>query len=254
MRFIISLCMCFFLTVALNAQTQVIAHRGYHAKEGSSKNSLSALKNAQELAVFGSECDINETKDGVLVVVHGPNHGNVKNVQQTDFNTLRTQSLDNGEVLPTLNEYLEQAAKNTATKLIIEIKDHATPQRETQVVKKVLKAVRKYKLEKDVEYIAFRQHVCDELIKYGPKGIKVAYLSGNLTPLYCKSLGYSGIDYNIGVIRKNPDWIKQCKELGLTVNVWTVNDTEGLKWCIEQGVDFITTDNPVETISLIQGK
>lgn len=241
------------VTSLLHAQTEVIAHRGFHAKGNSTDNSLSALKNAQELGVYGSECDINETEDGVLVVVHGPRHGHL-NVQKTDFATLRAKALKNGEILPTLDEYLELAFQNRQTKLIIEIKSHDTPQRETRVVKKVLKAVKKFKLQKVVEYIAFRQHVCDELVKYGPKGIKVAYLSGNLTPIYCKELGYSGIDYNYSVLKKNPEWIQECKELGLTVNIWTVNDTKKLQWCIDQEVDYITTDNPLEAIKLIQQK
>lgn len=235
------------------AQTQVIAHRGFHATKNSVRNSLSALQHAQDYGVFGSECDINETADGVLVVVHGPRHGQ-HIVQATDFQTLRAQKLENGETLPTLDEYLEQASRNTATKLIIEIKDHNTPQRETEVVKKVLKAVKKHKLQNDVEYIAFRQHVCDELVAKGPKGIKVAYLNGNLTPEYCKGLGYTGIDYHIGVMKKHPEWIKACHQLGLTVNVWTVNDTENLQWCVDQGVDYITTDNPEEAVRIITKK
>jgi len=241
---------CLFAATLL-AQTQVIAHRGYHAKEGSSRNSLSALKNAQDLGVFGSECDINMTKDGVPVVVHGLGHRSIPNVQEVDLATLRAELLDNGETLPTLDEYLELTAQNTATKLIIEIKDHATPQLETELVEKVLKAVKKHKLQNDVEYIAFRQHVCNELVKKGPKGIKVAYLNGDLTPRYCKGQGYTGIDYNYGVMKKHPEWIKQAHDLGLIVNVWTVNDTEGLQWCIDQGVDYITTDNPVEANRLL---
>ena len=111
--------------------------------------------------------------------------------------------------------------------------------------------VKKHKLVNDVEYIAFRQHVCDELVKYGPMGIKVAYLNGTLTPEYCKDLGYAGIDYNIGVMQKNPEWIKQSQALGLTVNVWTVHDTERIQWCIDQKVDYITTDNPEEVKRLL---
>lgn len=245
MKKFLTLALCLVASTAVFAQTQVIAHRGFHATQNSVRNSLSALKHAQDLGAYGSECDINETKDGVLIVVHGPMHGEYR-VQETDFATLRAKALENGEVLPTLDEYLEQAAKNTRTKLIIEIKDHNTPSRETRVVKNILAAVKKYKLVDDVEYIAFRQHVCDELLKYGPKGIKVAYLNGTLTPEYCKGLGYTGIDYNISVMQKNPQWIKQCKDLGLTVNVWTVNDPEQIKWCIDQKVDYITTDNPLE--------
>lgn len=245
MKKFLTLALCLVASTAVFAQTQVIAHRGFHATQNSVRNSLSALKHAQDLGAYGSECDINETKDGVLIVVHGPMHSEYR-VQETDFATLRAKALENGEVLPTLDEYLEQAAKNTRTKLIIEIKDHNTPSRETRVVKNILAAVKKYKLVDDVEYIAFRQHVCDELVKYGPKGIKVAYLNGTLTPEYCKDLGYTGIDYNISVMQKNPQWIKQCKDLGLTVNVWTVNDPEQIKWCIDQKVDYITTDNPLE--------
>ena len=167
-------------------------------------------------------------------------------VQETDFATLRAQTLANGEILPTFEEYLIQAKKNTATKLIIEIKDHNTPARETRVVKTILKMVKQHKLVNDVEYIAFRQFVCDELVKYGPKGIKVAYLNGTLTPEYCKGLGYTGIDYNLKVMQKNPNWIKESHDLGLTVNIWTVNDPEGIKWCIDNKADYITTDNPAE--------
>lgn len=235
------------------AQTRIIAHRGFHATQNSVRNSLSALKNAQDLNVYGSECDINETSDGVLVVAHGPLHGTY-HIQQTDFRTLRQQLLQNGEVLPTLDEYLDMAKRKTSTKLIIEIKDHSTPQRETAVVKKVLKAVKQHKLQEHVEYIAFRQHVCDELVALGPKGIKVAYLNGTLSPEYCKGLGYTGIDYSIKVMKKNPQWIQDSHLLGLTVNVWTVNQTEDLQWCVDNGVDFITTDTPEEAMQIAEPK
>lgn len=245
MKKILMLAVCLIAASAVSAQTQVIAHRGFHAKDNSFDNTLSSLRHAQELGVYGSECDVNETSDGVLIVIHGPMHGKL-NVQENDYATLYAQALANGERISTLDEYLEQAAKNTATKLIIEIKDHPTPERETRVVKKVIAAVKKHKLQNHVEYIAFRQYVCDQVVKYAPKGTKVAFLSGSLTPEYCKGLGYTGIDYNIGLMKKHPEWIKQCHDLGMTVNVWTVNDTANLQWCIDNGVDYITTDNPVE--------
>lgn len=248
-----SLLIALLLTSATFAQTQIIAHRGYHAKNDVPHNSLAALRNAQDLRVYGSECDINETSDGWLVVAHGPNHATY-NIQNTDIKTLRKQLLKNGEVLPTIGEYLETVKRRPETKLIIEIKNHPTPERETEVVKQVLKAVKYHKLQDHVEYIAFRQHVCNELIAMGGKGIKVAYLNGDLSPEYCKGLGYTGVDYNINVLKKRPEWIHDCKRLGLTVNVWTVNKTEDLQWCVDQGVDFITTDNPEEAKRIIEQK
>ena len=57
--------------------------------------------------------------------------------------------------------------------------------------------------------------------------------------------GATGLDYHMGVIKKHPEWIKEAHDLGLKVNVWTVDETEEMKWLIEQKVDFITTNEPV---------
>lgn len=240
---------------SLQAQSQVIAHRGYHAKEGAARNTIASLINAQELGVYGSECDVNLTADGELVVIHGPWLGEKDdpdrlNVQKSDLATLRSKRLENGEVVPTLEEYLTQAEKSADCKLIIEIKDHDTPQIETKVVKMVLDAVKRHKLQDRVEYIAFREHVCNELIRLAPNGTKVAYLNGTLNPKYLKAAGYTGLDYKIDVLRKHPKWIDEAHKLGLTVNVWTVNSTEDLQWVIDRKVDYITTDNPVEAMRL----
>ena len=114
MKKILMLTLCLLAATAISAQTQVIAHRGYHAKSGSYDNTISSLKNAQDLGIYGSECDVNETADGVLVVIHGPMHGKL-NVQQNDYATVHAQALANGERIPTLDQYLEQTAKPSAS-------------------------------------------------------------------------------------------------------------------------------------------
>ena len=55
-------------------------------------------------------------------------------------------------------------------------------------------------------------------------------------------------------MKKRPEWIHEAHRLGMTVNVWTVNDTENLKWCVDNKVDFITTDNPEEAKKIAEGK
>lgn len=45
----------------LAAQPQVVAHRGFHAAEGSWENTVSSLRNAQKLGVYGVEFDVNMT-------------------------------------------------------------------------------------------------------------------------------------------------------------------------------------------------
>jgi len=38
--------------------------------------------------------------------------------------------------------------------------------------------------------------------------------------------------------------VKHCKERGLSINVWTVNNKPAIDWLYELGVDGIITDNP----------
>lgn len=244
---LLSLC----AVVAVSAQTQVIAHRGFHATKNSYDNTISSLKHAQDLGVYGSELDVNETTDGELIVIHGARHRDIPNVQAADFSTVRALPLINGEVVPTLDEYLEQGRKSKTTKLIIEVKRHATPEQEARVVEKTLAAVKKHKMTKRVEYISFSRFICDELARTAPKGTQIAYLNGELSPAQCKERGYTGIDYHINTLKQHPEWIEQAHELGMTVNVWTVNDTETMQWFIDHKVDYITTDNPLEVNRLL---
>ena len=60
-----------------------------------------------------------------------------------------------------------------------------------------------------------------------------------------------GLDYSLKVIKKHPEWVKQAHDLGLKVNVWTVNKEEDMQAMLDLGVDFITTNNPVELKALI---
>ena len=260
MRRFITLFFAIMVTVVASAQykaPQIVAHRGFHASEGAAKNSLNALRAAQEAGFWGSECDINLSADNELLVVHGDWHP-AKNaspkvhVQRATKAEIQAISLTSGEVVPTLDEYLAQLRSTKGTKLIIELKNHSTPERETELVERVLAKVKEYGVENEVEYIAFRPFVCSELSRLAPSGTKISYLCSDYPPLLCKQLGCTGIDYNITILRIMPQWIRQAHELGMTVNAWTVNSEKGIRWCIEHGIDYITTDNPTLAKRIIE--
>ena len=258
MKKILTLLVITMIALSSSAQyraPKIIAHRGFHASEGAARNSLNALKAAQKAKFWGSECDIQLTKDGEVLVVHGPNHSDGKSRVNVNYSTkaqVQAIPLKSGEVVPTLEEYLKQLAKSKRTKLIIEIKDQLTPQLETEIVEKTVSLVAKYGLEEEVEYIAFRPFVCTEIARIAPKGTKIAYLNGDYTPEYCKGMGCAGIDYRYTKLQKKPKWIKEAHDLGMYVNAWTVNKEEDIRWCIENGVDYITTDNPMLVKSIIK--
>lgn len=252
MRKFLILFFAIMVTVAASAQykaPQVVAHRGYHRSQGAAKNSLNALCAAQKEGFWGSECDINLSLDNELLVVHGDWHP-AKNastkvhVQRATKAEIQAIRLTSGEVVPTLDEYLTQLRSAKGTKLIIELKNHPTPERETELVERVLAKVKEYGVENEVQYIAFRPFVCSELSRLAPSETKISYLCSDYPPLRCKQLGCTGIDYNIIVLKIMPQWIRQAHELGMTVNAWTVNSEKDIRWCIEHGIDYITTDNP----------
>lgn len=260
MKRVLTLLVAVMIGFAASAQykaPKIIAHRGFHASEGAARNSLNALKAAQEAKLWGSECDIQLTKDGEVLVVHGPSHPGTKganpkvNVNRSTKEKVQAILLESGETVPTLEEYLQQMTQSKNTKLIIEIKNQLTPTLETDIVEKTLALVAKYKLENEVEYIAFRPFVCWELARLAPEGTKIAYLNGDYAPQYCKAMGCAGIDYNYKTLKKRKQWIKQAHKLGMYVNAWTVNKDEDIRWCIQNNVDYITTDNPVLVQNII---
>jgi glycerophosphoryl diester phosphodiesterase len=243
----------FFVSSVLHAQPRVIAHRGYWDCEGSAQNSIASLNKAHALqGLYASELDVYITADGVVVVNHDPAIG--EHVLETSaYKDIRHLLLPNGEKYPTLKHYLRQAHKNRG-RLVIEIKEHkVNPTRnEQRVADAVLKLVEKAKMQNRVEYISFSMNVCT-LLKAADSTVKVAYLPRKaLTPQQVKAKGLDGIDYRVTLFDQHPEWVKEAQALGLTVNVYDPVTEEAFQKLIDLGVDFITTDNPVLLLKMLE--
>jgi beta-glucanase (GH16 family) len=52
------------------------------------------------------------------------------------------------------------------------------------------------------------------------------------------------LDYHYKVFYKNPQWIQEAKDIKMTLNVWTVNDTKDMDFFLTQNFDYITTNEP----------
>jgi len=232
---------------------KVVAHRGSWKVSGNPQNSIAALKEAVRLGCEGSEFDVWMTSDGVLVANHDPDHMGIP-VETSTYQELLEKKLPNGEGIPTVEEYLKEGMKQTSTKLVFEIKtSRISKERSLELAEKSVQMVKDLGAEKWVDYIAFDYDVCLKVMEADPKA-NVAFLNGDKTPAELKEAGFWGLDYNINVMRKNPHWIKEAHDLGLTVNVWTVNKEEDMKWLLDENVAFITTDEPEMLFKLINSK
>ena len=225
------------------AQPKIVAHRGYWRTDGSAQNSITSLQKAAAVGCYGSEFDVWLTADGVPVVFHDATIDGIR-IEDTTFATLMNHRLQNGEFIPTLQQYLTEGSRIEGCQLILEIKPHRNEVRDKRIADMCVELVRTLGLEKKTEYISFSKVVCQRLHEITPDS-KVAYLNGELSPAQIKEMGLTGIDYNEKVFVKHPEWLQEAKQLGVEVNVWTVDGEENLRHHANlQGVDLITTNDP----------
>ncbi|MCI5930597.1 MAG: glycerophosphodiester phosphodiesterase, partial [Prevotella sp.] len=224
-----------------------VAHRGYWDCAGSAQNSITSLKLADKIGCYGSEFDVHLTKDGVIVVHHDQNVGKI-DIQTSTYKALKKERLKNGEKIPTLEQYLD-AGKDLSCKLVLEIKRQMVQSHEDSLVRQCVDMVKSKGLTDRIVWISFSGKACELLHQLLPDA-HIQYLLGDWDPKTIKAKGLSGIDYEQKVLALHPEWIKECHDLGLVVNVWTVNDLNTINQFIKAGVDFITTNAPVEGLKL----
>ena len=234
-------------------QNGVIAHRGAWKNTGAAENSIGALEGAIGLGCAGSEFDVHLSADSIPFINHD---AKIEDhiIAETTSAELSRIKLSNGEALPTLEAYLKKGMTQNKTKLILEIKA-SSKGAETSILlaQKTVELVTRLGAQGWVDYISFDYEVCREVMRLAPYA-KVAYLKGDLTPQALAGERFYGLDYHYNVLQKNSTWVKDAKSLGLTVNVWTVNEKPMMEDLLQQGVDFITTNEPEMLLQLVAAK
>lgn len=234
-------------------KNKVIAHRGAWKANSHPQNSLASLQEAIDLECEGSEFDVWMTADGVLVANHDADHEGMQ-VEEVTYAQLLEFPLPNGEKIPTAEAYIKHGMMQHKTRLIFEIKPSGiSKERGQELAAKSVELVKKLGAEKWVDYITFDYDIGLKVLEMDSNA-NVAYLTGDKTPADLKKDGFFGFDYNINKLRENPHWIKEAQSLDLTVNAWTVNKEEDMRWLLEQKVDFITTDEPEILLKMINRK
>ena len=233
----------------------IVGHRGFWKAESAAatQNSIAALKAAGAESLWGSEFDVQLTKDGIPIVNHDPtvlSGGRKIRIDSHTWKELSRIELANGEKLPSLDSYVAEGAKLTDTRLVVELKaqresggGHA---REDKLLSETVSILKKYGVftPDRVVFISFSLYLCEQIARLYP-AFPNQYLEGNLTPAEVKAKGINGIDYNYKLFKKHPGWVAEAKVLGLSVNAWTVDQEEDILEMIGLGVDAITADEPL---------
>ncbi|MBQ2521594.1 MAG: hypothetical protein II537_02705, partial [Bacteroidales bacterium] len=233
----------------------ITAHRGFWNCEaaGFSENSIAALAAAQKAGVWGSEFDVQLTKDDVAIVNH---NDAIEGVAIADalYADLLPYKLPNGESRPTLDAYLAQGAK-AKTMLVMELKPQRNIEREDILVDKAIAALQANGLfdPSRVMFISFSWHICRRIAALAPQ-FSNQFLEGNYDPKRLLDNRINGFDYEYPVILAHKDWVKKAHENGMTVNTWTVDKAEDMKAVAEAGVDVITTNAPLLARQILEEK
>ena len=245
--------MLFPLSADAKKKTGIVAHRGFWNCEeaGYAKNSVAALRCAQEAGFWGSEFDVNMTSDGVLIVYHDSDVQG-KKIEKHPYAEFKDFKIKNGETIPTIDQYLEQGKKYPETMLVYEMKPHSCAEVEDKFIELTIAKLTEHELldPERVMFISFSYHICKELAKKLP-GFTVQYLEGNKSPEEVNADGVNGIDYHYNVFNKHNDWVSGAQKLNMTVNAWTVNKEENMKQMLDLGVNYLTTDYPLQARELM---
>lgn len=235
---------------------KIVAHRGFWNCEeaGFAENSIASLAHAQQCGLWGSEFDVHMTSDSVVVVYHNAKIDG-KRISENPLSEFAEVRLANGEAIPTLDEYLSQGEKSDRTMLVLELKKQHSQEHEAALYERSVELLKAHNLfdPSRVMFITFSHYLSSRIAAEHPEFCN-QYLEGDIAPAELKAEGINGIDYEIGILREHPEWVQECKELGMSTNVWTVNDEEDMAYFVELGVDAITTNFPLVLKDIINTK
>lgn len=224
---------------------KIIAHRGVRTN-GEPDNSLAALATTQKTdGVYGVEFDIFITKDNVIVLNHDKTtSNNGYKIEDSTFATVRTETLSNGEPLPTLDEWLEQARSTPELVMVVEVKRHSNAARALACAQAAVDMIKAKGMEKRVAFISFDYEVC-KLVSRELPNIVVGFSSNTSekTPRQLNDDGINSLSYLWSSLSATGGYIESAHALNMNALTWTVSDAASILDCMAAGIDLIITND-----------
>ena len=238
-----------YTVVATADDVTLVAHRGMRSV--APENTTASFNEAGRHGYWGAECDVYRTKDGVWIVSHDRHTYRMMDesafIEKKTYDELMAMNVDNGVNIDkykdlkmcSLEEYLE-ICKNYQMTPVIELKG----ENNTQYYNEIVNLAEKYNLKP--VYISFHLENLKTMRKLDTTS-KMYYLVQKISEKDiedARSILDCGIDFN-GNKEANfkNDILKKCRDHGLDLGAWTINDPEVMKKLEKNGVTLITTDS-----------
>ena len=214
---------------------KIYAHRG--ASIDFPEMTMDAYKAAVDQGADGMECDVRLTKDNQLLLWHDADMkrtagfaGRIAEMTYPEIRKHYPQAL--------LLEELLELARDNEMELAIETK-HPVPQG-SAVEKKVLELLAEEELIADVVIMSFSWLAIENVRKINPKIKTVALLEDRFNYLMRRFTSAPILGPSVEFLRSNPELTQESKPL----YVWTVDDGDDMRFCSDNGVEVLITNNP----------
>lgn len=235
------------LNIEYARTTEVTAHRG--ASVNYPENTMSAFAGASELGADWIELDVQQTKDGRIIVIHDTNFRRTTGVNRNTWELTydEVSRLDAGsffgeefagERIPLLEEVVEFARENLI-KLNIELKPTG---HETDFEKTVVDIVTEHDFLEQCVITSQVYHVLENVKDYNPDAVTVYVMSlayGDITALEAAD------HFSVEAANVTENLVTRVHGEGKQLYAWTVNTETSIRKMVELNVDNVITDNVV---------
>lgn len=233
---------------------KIIAHRATYYNEP--ENSLSGIRSCINYKVDYAEIDVQETKDGTVILMHDYNlkrlTGLNKKVSDLDYNQIKKLNIHSHgfqslgyEKIPTLNQVV--TSSKGKLNLIIEIKPYGNT---NDLTKKVVAIMEKNDIVKTSMVHSLSYGILLNVKRLDPN-ITTGYIVTNpIKNLSLMNVNFFSIKQNI----LNPNLIETIHQSHKRVFVWTVDNSSNIKDAINLNVDGVITDKPETLKNLLNEK
>jgi len=244
------------------ATPRVVAHRGGAAL--APENTLGAFDKAIRLGADGLECDVHQTLDSAVVVMHDPDvdrttdgHGAIAGLTLEQIQALDAAARQEGgfhpEPVPTLADLLA-LAKDRA-ELQIEIKLDGQGARHRGIERRVVDALRQGGMVEHAVVISFDLPTLAEVHRLDPHvrtGVLVGaenWAAKDAAKRLAEFRAQTGCAWLLlAAPAVDAATIEAARAAGVRVGAWTVDSPDDARRLARLGVDAVTTNRPDEIL------
>ncbi|CAB4709398.1 MAG: hypothetical protein F2830_06275 [Actinobacteria bacterium] len=214
---------------------KIYAHRG--SSIDFPEMTMRAYKGAVDDGADGFECDVRVTKDNQLVLWHD---ADMKRVASFSGRIAEMSYLQIKAHYPEaiLLEDLLELARDNKKELAIETK-HPVPSG-SAVENKVMELIAQEQSPAQITVMSFSWLALENIRKINPQQATVALLEDRFNTLMRRFTSAQFLGPSVEYLRSKPELTHENRKLF----VWTVDDADDMRFCSDNGVEVLITNNP----------